>query len=201
MKQNGFSLIEMLVVIIIISFLIALLIPGYLTIYTTIRRNSYDNKVSQIEKAALKYGNTIKDEIKNAGNSCKIIKVDELIQKGIIASESETKDEIYNPTTGAALKGDVVMCYCSSIFDINANYVEIYNPNAYYHKGEKVKDPSTNKLFTCIEDAPPGSLYANYNWTTTTTTVVTKPGQTTRPTTHLSTAVPSNSKFFKEITC
>lgn len=203
MKKNGFSLIEMLVVIIIIAFLIALLIPGYLTIYTTMRRNTFDNKVNQIEKGALKYGNTIKDDIKK--NTCMNITVQELIERGIISSESENKAEIYNPTTGAPLKGNVVMCYCKSTLDINANYVEDYNPSIYYHKGEKVRVASGNgtyKYFECVEDADPGKLTANYEWTTTTgVTHSTRLGETSSSTTSMRTNAPTNSKYFKEISC
>ena len=203
MDKKGFSLVEMLVVIIIISFLVALLIPGYLSIYTTIRRNSFETKVSQIEKAALKIANAEKDSVKDAPSSCKSYSIDKLIESGELSSDSDTKAEIISPIDKQPLQGRVVVCYCKSALDIKANYVETYDPNKTYHKGEKVIEESTGKMFLCLENASPGKLYADYVWTQPITTAATtnRVGDSTAPTYVYSTRVPTNSKYFKEITC
>jgi prepilin-type N-terminal cleavage/methylation domain-containing protein len=207
MKHNGFSLVEMLVVIIIISVLMTLLIPGYISIYTSVKRNSFDSKVKQIETAALKYGNEIKDEIKaetytkNGINYCTNMTAVQLIQKGYLISDSNGRDEIINPTNGAVMNGNVRVCYSSSKLDIIANYVEEYDASIYYHKGDKVITSSNGKMYECIVDAPPGKLYSDYHWTTTTNPVTTKRiGETTQPTTHLVQNASTNDKYFKEIT-
>ena len=189
-NKNGFSLIELLVTIIIIAFLLALLIPGYITIYTSVKRSSYDSKVKQIEDNALKYGNTIKDEVKSANESgkpkgCKDINVEKLIKIGYMTSEEEGRNIIKNPTTGAALSGIIRLCYCNNKYDINANYAEEYNPNTYYHKGEKVV--YNNRVYECVADAAPGKMGQAYSTTTTTTNAytTTRLGETTWPSTSL----------------
>ena len=195
--NHGFTIIEMLVTIVIIAIILALLIPGYITIYSQIKRNSLDSKISQIEINALKYGSKIKDDIKN--NTCMDIHVEDLIKKGYITSDNDTKDIIINPTTGSELNGIIRMCYCDNKYDINANYAENYNPDIYYHKGEKVL--FNNKIYECVADAPPGSISANYEFTTTTTTRITRIGETTESQPIISTSYPIADKYFKEVTC
>jgi len=207
MKRNGFSLVEMLVVLIILAVLMALLIPGYITIYTSVKRNSFDSKVKQLEAAALKYGNEIKDEIKtntytkNGVKYCTNVTAKQLIEKGYITSESNNKAEIINPTNGSVMDGNIRVCYSSSKLDIIANYVEEYDSTIYYHKGDKVITSSDGRMFECIVDAPPGKLFANYEWTTTTLPVTTRQiGETTQPPTSLAQSSSTNDKYFKEIT-
>ena len=197
MNNKGFTVIEMLITIVIIGVILSLLIPGYITIYSQIKRNSLYNKISQIEINALKYGNNIKDEIKNS--TCIDINVDTLITKGYLTSENEGRNELINPTTGAPLNGTVRICYCDNTYDLNSNYAEPYNSTIHYHKGEKVI--YNDKIYECIVDAPPNSISENYVFNPTTTTISTRIGETTVTPVSISTAYKVADKYFKEVTC
>lgn len=148
--KNGFTLIELLVVIIILSLLIIITVPAYSAIYNSIKRNSFQNKITEIETAAQKYGNSIKDEIKKSSDSCLNTDVATLIKKGYLESEEEYAPVMYNPIDNRALEGDIRICYCSSKFDIQSYYVVEFNKNLAYHVGDVVM--YNNKMYKCVID-------------------------------------------------
>ena len=154
MNKKGFSLIEMLVVMIIVSLLLVLVMPAIVNVYTSVKRNNLSSKITHIETESLKYANEYKDDIKN--QTCVNYSMEDLVQKGIIASDNKGKDEIINPDTGNPFTGYVRICYCKLRLDVSANYVEEYNPNTYYHKGDKII--YNNIIYTCIKDAEPNKL-------------------------------------------
>ena len=182
MKKNGFSLVEMLVAIIIVALLVVILIPGYVTITNQVKRSNYNNKIVHLESETLKYANNFKDDIKD--NSCINYTVEQMIEKGLIESDDKAKNELYNPVDGSKFNGYVRVCYCPSSLDITANYVQQYDENKEYYKGEKVI--YNGVIYKCLEDAPKNSLFANY-------------------TPHLegnnTTNAPANPKYFKEVEC
>ena len=79
MKKNGFSIVEMLVAIIVVALIIVLLLPAYVNITESVKKNTYINKVKHIESETLKYANKFKDDIKD--NNCRDFTVDEIISK------------------------------------------------------------------------------------------------------------------------
>ena len=182
MKKNGFTLVEMLVAIIIVALLVVLLIPGYVIITNQVKRNTLDNKIVHLESETLKYANNFKDDIKN--NSCINYTIDQMIEKGLIESDNKAKNELYNPIDGSTLSGYVRVCYCPSVLDITANYVEQYDENKTYSKGDKVI--YNGVIYKCLEDAPKNSLFENYT--------PTLEGNNT-------TNAPANPKYFKEVEC
>lgn len=165
--KKGFTLVELLAVIIILGLLIVIAIPSYTQIYAIIKRSNLRSKVTEIETAALKYGNLIKDDIKKAQGSCIITKVGVLIEKGYLISEDDIEPVIYNPTDNLKLDGDVYVCYCKSKMDITANYVVPFNAYKVYHEGDTVI--YNNKLYECMIDytdihsknGPPGIYGTN----------------------------------------
>ena len=160
MKRNGFTLVEILAVLIVISLLMALGIPAYMTVLKDARRNNYDAKIREIETAANKYGDRVKDDIKDKGASCFVTNVEKLIKMGELISESEAEDVIYNPTDNTKLLGEIRICYDTNDFDINSYYiVDEFDPNKIYYAGEKVKITinETNdivKIYECLHDYP-----------------------------------------------
>lgn len=148
--RKGFTMVEILAVLVIVGLLLVLLIPGYISVYNGVKRNDLSGKISEIETAALKYGNKIKDEVKDSGNACLSIGIDTLIKEGLIKSEDESKPVIYNPTDNAPLDGKVKICYCTSDFDIAAYYKTTFDKNKAYHKGDVVE--VSGKLYRCVID-------------------------------------------------
>ena len=150
MKKNGFSIVEMLVVIIVVALIIVLMLPAFVGITESVKKNTYSNKVKHLESETLKYANSFKDEIKE--NSCIDYEINDIISKGLIESDEQGKNVIVNPIDGSELSGVVRVCYCPSALDITSNYVEVYNSNKYYHKDDKVID--NTKIYICIKDIP-----------------------------------------------
>lgn len=167
--RKGFTLVELLAVLIILGLLIVIAIPSYTQIYSSIKRSNMQSKVTEVETAALKYGNLIKDDIKNSQGNCSIIKVDTLIKKGYLVSEDDVEAVIYDPTTNSPLDGDIHLCYCKSKMDITANYVIPFNAYKVYHVGDTVL--YNNKIYECKVDytdihnkqGPPGIFGTDEN--------------------------------------
>ena len=157
MKKNGFTLIEVLAIMIILGILIVLTIPGYLTVLKDVRRDNYQSKVREIEVAAEKYGERIKDEVKNAGAACYRINVEKLIKRGELTSDSDKEDVIYNVTNNTPLDGEIRICYDNEDFELKAYYTMNFNTSSRYYKGEKVTiddEEHKNKIYECLHDYP-----------------------------------------------
>lgn len=159
MKKNGFTIVELLAILVVLAILFALAVPAYSTILLDVRRDNYSSKIKEIEIAANKYGEKIKDDVKNAGEECyDKIDIAFLIKKGLLLSESDYDDVILNPTTGEAFTGKIKTCYCKSTYDIKSYYYEDFNPSTFYHEGDKVYDNNSKKIYICKYDYPGGNL-------------------------------------------
>lgn len=149
-KNNGFTLIELLAVMIILALLIVLVVPSYTSIYSTIKRQNFQSKLTELNTAAQKYGSKIKDEIKDAPGSCKVVTIEDLIKDGLIISEEDSRNVIYDPTTNEPLEGVIDICYCKSSFDIESFYAVPYEEGEVYYKGDYVR--YNNKTYKCMMD-------------------------------------------------
>lgn len=147
-NRNGFTLIEILAVLIVLSLLIVLAVPSYTSIYSSIKRQTYHSKITELNAAAQKYGSTIKDEVKDAPNHCKTIEIPDLIKGGYIVSEDERREEIIDPTTNRAMEGKIEICYCKSTFDIESFYAEEFKNGVIYYEGDYVR--SDGKTYRCL---------------------------------------------------
>lgn len=136
--RKGFTLVEVLAVMIILGILIVLTIPAYTSIFSGIKRNNLESKITEINAAAKKYGNTFKDEIKEAGSSCMTVTIKQLIEKGHLVSDYDNDAAIINPTDNTKLTGDIKLCYCTESFDIEAFYTTTFDMNKVYHVGDVV---------------------------------------------------------------
>ncbi len=146
MKNKGFTLIELLAALVILAILLVIAVPTYLNVFSDIKRDSFISKVSELETAALKYGSSIKDEIK--ASTCKDITVEDLIKKGYVNSDSQYRNEIINPANNQPLTGKIMICYSNTDLDIVANYVVPYEQNKIYYKEDKVY--IGNKIYKCL---------------------------------------------------
>ena len=121
MKRNGFTLVEIISVISLLSILVIITTPAYTSISNSIRTRNYESKKSTIKSQTLSYVEKyMKDEIytglpkkdvngnlvsDSEGNSIYepnyyCFTVEYLIQNGIISSDSETEEYIKNDITG-----------------------------------------------------------------------------------------------------
>ena len=153
MKKNGFTLVEILAVLIILGVVMVLTIPAYTSIYTSLKRDTLRGKITEIGTAAKKYGETIKDEIQDTGSMCYTTTVAQLIRDGYLASDVEKEPAILDPTDNSKLTGDVKICYCKSKFDIEAYYTTALDIYKSYYEDDVVVH--NNKIYKCVVEYVP----------------------------------------------
>lgn len=115
--NKGFTLVELIAVIVILSILMIITTPAYSSISTNIKTRNYESKKSTIKAQTLSY---VEKYMKNdvydgpSNNNKKIcFTVNYLIQNGIISSDSEKDEYIENDITGKKYSGE-------------EKYIEIY---------------------------------------------------------------------------
>ncbi len=180
-NKNGFTLVEVLAVLVVIGLLMALAIPAYANILAGVKRDTFNSKIIEIEAAANKLGDKTKDEVKNAGSACINTNVDSLIKKGYLLSESDSINVIYSPADNKPLTGVIKTCYCSNNFNIASYYTTTFDAYKVFHEGEKVTVGT--KIYKCLHDYPGNNLGINATYTT-------KVGGTTK-----------TLRYFEEVKC
>jgi prepilin-type N-terminal cleavage/methylation domain-containing protein len=125
MKNEGFTLMELLAVIIIMGILIIMIVPSIMSIRNNVLENALENRVSMIENAAKDYAHDNIIELKSsvtsnysgektANDNCIYRNVNFLINNGYISSsntyvvtdESDgqiKENQILDPTTGKSM--------------------------------------------------------------------------------------------------
>lgn len=146
--RKGFTLVEVLAVLVILGLLLILTVPAYTSIYAGIKRQNLQSKITEVKTAAKKYGETIKDEIKNTGAACYQTSIEKLIKDGYLVSDTDKEAAMIDPTNNSKLLGAVKICYCESDYDIEAFYTTVFDPNKLYFEGDVVT--VGNKIYECM---------------------------------------------------
>lgn len=173
MKKNGFTLVELISVIVILGLLIVVVMPAITTLLSDTNEKVYESKVKEIESAALEYGTLIKDDIKTSENQCKKIPLSEMISRGLIMSESKNKDEIINPVDDSKMDGAVCLCYYMNTAELVTAYTENKNDVCTKEYVEEIKEPVTqteSQTTAKIDEEIPDQEETTTTTTTTTTT-------------------------------
>lgn len=114
MNKLGFTLVEMLAVIILLGILITFTVVSIVEIRKDSIENLYNNKITYIETGAKEWGN---DNLNLLSSNCTYVEVSDLITVGYIAGDSENKLNLIDPRTeGATLNNE---CVC-------VKYVNVY---------------------------------------------------------------------------
>lgn len=117
--NKGFTLVEIIAVIVILSLLVIISTPAYNTISTNIKTKNYDSKKSTIKAETLSFiEKYMKDKVySNSGDKNKRIclTVNFLIKNGIVASDSESEEYIFNDLTNEKISGNTV--YLQILYD------------------------------------------------------------------------------------
>ncbi len=125
MKNNGFTLIEILAVVAILGVLVIMIMPGIMTVRKNVLENALENRISMIENAAQDYAydhiNEVKSTVtsnyageKTSNVNCIYRNVNFLINSGYISSsntytveddstEQIKENQILNPVTGESM--------------------------------------------------------------------------------------------------
>ena len=93
MKKNGFTLVELLAVIVIMALLLTVAVPAVIGVSTRIRANMYCTKVEDIESAAKIYGENYKDLIEEKSDKKLTITVYNLIENNLYKKEDKDCDK------------------------------------------------------------------------------------------------------------
>ncbi len=126
--NKGFTLIETIMTIVILSVVMLIAMPVYNEVSETVREVNYNSKIKSIESAMLKFANIhLLDEIKpeNKTNHSLNFTVDQMIEYNIIAAEEydeNHKGYIKNPITNRKLKGYVELTFDLQKVKVNAKF-------------------------------------------------------------------------------
>lgn len=105
--NKGFTLVELIAVIVILALLVVITTPAYDSISKNIKERNYNSKQSTIKSETLSYVEKyLKDEVYNGTNKNICFTVNFLIQNGIISSDSETDEYIFNELDNVKFNGE-----------------------------------------------------------------------------------------------
>ena len=105
--NKGFTLVELIAVVVILGILAIITTPAYDTISKNIKQTNYESKKNTIKKQTLAYVEKyMKDKVyPGGGTNYYCFTVGYLIQNGIIASDDDEDEYIENIQTGEKYRG------------------------------------------------------------------------------------------------
>jgi len=118
MKKDGFTLVELLATIVLISLLLGLGIPGVMKISKNMKTRSFNTKISLIEKSGELWGQDNKSllqnetcEIDSKTVNCYKITIKELIENDYLDSEDRNSIKFVNTIDDSDITSHVVYVY------------------------------------------------------------------------------------------
>lgn len=145
--NKGFTLVELIAVVVILSLLAIITTPAYTSVSNNIKTRNYTSKKNTIKKETLSYVEKyLKNEAYN-GNQNKTLcfSINYLIRNGIISSDNEKDEYIENNITGKKYKNDEIFVKVS--YDlINLRLVGIVKDD------ETIKDNNGNIIIESFSD-------------------------------------------------
>lgn len=111
--NKGFTLVELIAVVTILSLIAIITTPAYDSISNNIKTRNYESKKSTIKAHTLSYVEKyLKNEVydgTSTGTKSKTLcfSVNYLIRNGIISSDSETDEYIENNVTGEKYRNEI----------------------------------------------------------------------------------------------
>ena len=169
MNKKGFTLVELLAVITIISLLMIVAVPSALNFQENMKKKMFCSKVDTIERAGRLYGGDVTETIKGdkiperkcslvtgtASAACQFISVNTLMAKGYLKKElnntrkdAKVYDEFYDPRDFRSMKSDYVIVYIDND-KAYAKYVfKTKDDSEYCNKGDaEKKTANPSKVF------------------------------------------------------
>ena len=158
-NKNGFTLIEIIAVVVILAVIITLSVPAVMQISKRTKQKMYESKIDIILNAAKLYGDDHRDEIINdcsLGSGCLNITAQDLLSEGYLTKDNV--DESGNPiivdprydknindfAIVIYLKNNRVYAKDANLFDINKYTVT--GSGTLYFNLEELKEGITYKI-------------------------------------------------------
>ena len=113
MQKKGFTLVELIAVIVVLGIIIMLAVSTFKNVGDRVKKEAYENKVNLIKTKASEYAN---------GTKVLVTNVDHLVKKGYLSADNEDGDVI-NPIDGSRMNCKIITMYKSE-GNYYANYVE-----------------------------------------------------------------------------
>lgn len=147
MNRKGFTLVELIAVITIMSLIAIITTPAYDSISKSIKTRNYESKKNTIKAHTLNY---VERYLKNEAYDGTISKtlcfsVNYLIRNGIISSDNEKEEYIENNVTGEKYANDII--FIKVIYDTtNLKLVGIVKDD------KSITDSSGNEIVHSFDD-------------------------------------------------
>ncbi len=134
MNKKGFTLVELISVVVLLSIILILVIPAYTQIEGQIKNSNLKNKKSMISNAMLEYANTnLLDKLKplgQTGTNELYYSLDYIIENNIFAAsetDSQGNKMFLNPVTNDKLYGCIKVTYDVNKFEVKTEFIDKNN--------------------------------------------------------------------------
>ena len=156
-RKNGFTLVEILVTISLLSLIMIIVVPSVITINKKVKNKLYNTKVSQAEEATLLWVQNNPNCLNSDDDSCMISKsnctsyaddenkiqctitMGKLAANNLIKYDDEEKEDIYSPIDNASMKSVEI----SFIYNLKTKLISIKPVKTTTKKTTTIKQPST----------------------------------------------------------
>lgn len=131
--NKGFTLVELLVVMVILSIIIIIAIPAYNDIADNVRKSNLETIKEMVKNTTINYATKhMLDDIKPSNNDCsdgsccKYLSIRHIVEEDIFHSNDR---RIINPVTNNDLEGYIKLTYNTKKYVIDGTYVENTDDN------------------------------------------------------------------------
>ncbi len=108
MNKKGFTLVELLAVIVILAIIITIAVPSTIAVSNKIKKKMYNTKVDMIMDAAKMYGQDYSSKVNGDENSCNVlVKVSEL--SGYVKKDDVDDGKVLSPIDNSSMN-DLQIC-------------------------------------------------------------------------------------------
>lgn len=123
--KNGFTIVELLASIAIMSLIIIISVPAYEGISSTIKTSNRDSKLSMMEKSTLAFVNKYKkDEVYNGASKKICFSIHYLIERNVFSPDNSTDDGVTDPVNGGDLIGYLKAEYDTINYEVTIKYID-----------------------------------------------------------------------------